>query len=256
MYKIMFVDDEFWILNGLKQRFNWYELGFEVVAAETDVYRALDSFKAYRPQVVFVDINMPGMDGIQLSEELQKLSPEVHIVILSGYSSFDYAQKAIRLGVREYMLKPVDNNELLRIVTKLREELDKEHNATQEATEQAAAEFPAVYNCRRDVSVIQDYIRLNFRQNITLAELSDRFHLDPSYISKIFKQETGENFSAFLTNCRMEYACKLLKTTDTPAIQIGGLCGYSEYPYFKKVFRKAYGKTPREYREEPTKQLD
>ena len=95
---------------------------------------------------------------------------------------------------------------------------------------------------------IKEYIEDNFYKPLSLKEVSEKFHIDASYLSKRFRNEVGETFIKYITKVRMENACYMLKNTFLSCREISELCGYDDYSYFKKVFRRLFGITPTEYR--------
>ena len=113
MYRVIIVDDEPMIRRGLRETIEWDSLGLEVAGEAADGVEALRLVRAIRPEILITDIRMPGMDGLELIQEVRKLNYEVKITILSGYSDYSYLKTAIRLGVDNYLLKPIDNDELI-----------------------------------------------------------------------------------------------------------------------------------------------
>ena len=112
MYKVMLADDENLILQGLENIIEWEELGLEIVNKASNGQEAIDKFKENPVDIVVTDINMPQVTGLELLKELKKINSDVKFIILSGYDDFSYAKKAIELGVENYMLKPIDEEEL------------------------------------------------------------------------------------------------------------------------------------------------
>lgn len=132
MYKVMLVDDEKLILQGLKNIINWSDLGQEVVhLAETGI-EALEKFEHEPVDIVITDINMPGLTGLELIKSIKKLNKEVKFIILSGYDEFSYAKEAIKYGVENYILKPVNEDELeealIEVGNKIKEKKRKEND--------------------------------------------------------------------------------------------------------------------------------
>lgn len=123
-YRIMIVDDEAEMREGIVRRMDWAALGFEVAAEAENGQDALEKAEYTDIDVVLTDIKMPYMDGLTMSAELIKLHPMVKLIILTGFDEFDYAREAIKLNVVEYVLKPVNVEELSRILTRIREGLD------------------------------------------------------------------------------------------------------------------------------------
>lgn len=130
MLKVMIVDDEPNIRKGLIKVINWKEHGFEVLAHAEDGLEALEVYKKERPDAVITDIKMPGMDGLQLSYELKKIDRNISIILLSGYSDFAYAKQAIQNGVDGYLLKPVNQKELILELEKIKDKTCSQFNAT------------------------------------------------------------------------------------------------------------------------------
>lgn len=112
MYKVMLADDENLILQGLENIIEWEELGLEIVNKASNGQEAIDKFKENPVDIVVTDINMPQVTGLELLKELKKFNSDVKFIILSGYDDFSYAKKAIELGVENYILKPIDEEEL------------------------------------------------------------------------------------------------------------------------------------------------
>ena len=111
MLKVLLVEDENLIRRGLQYKMDWTEVNCVVVGEAATGQEGLTQIKALRPDIVITDIRMPDMDGLEMLREGRAVCP-FHAIIISGYGEFDYAQQAIRLGVAEYLLKPVDVNEL------------------------------------------------------------------------------------------------------------------------------------------------
>ena len=113
MYKVFLVDDEPSIREGLTTIIDWAEYGFEVIATAASGREAITRFDELKPDLTIIDIRMPGMTGLDVIEEVRKQHPGSHFLILSGYADFDYAKKAISFGVDGYLLKPVDEEEII-----------------------------------------------------------------------------------------------------------------------------------------------
>ena len=125
MYRMMVVDDELKLLEGLCSYYPWAELGFEIVKKVENGRQALDYLEHETVDVVLTDVSMPVMTGLELAERLAGRK-EIKVVILSGYADFKYAQTAIKYGVKDYLLKPVKAEEIHQVFVRLREELDRE----------------------------------------------------------------------------------------------------------------------------------
>ncbi|SDX15046.1 response regulator transcription factor [Paenibacillus sp. CF384] len=149
MYKVLITDDEPTIREGLRTLIDWNGLGYEVVDTAANGKDALVKYDRHKPDLMIVDIRMPGMSGLELIEHLRKNEQTVHVLILSGYADFDYAKKAIALDTDGYLLKPVDEDELADYLNRLHVTL------TRESAEKLKNELKEVWNRER---VVQSYL--------------------------------------------------------------------------------------------------
>ena len=138
MYKMMIVDDEAVVRNGLKVLLDWEELGFEICAEGFDGLDGLEKILSFKPELVLIDLKMPGLGGIEVISRARQEGFNGEFIILTGYSDFQFAKSAISLGVKEYLLKPVDEDELEQILKKIKTELDSKSAANDNG--RAAAE--------------------------------------------------------------------------------------------------------------------
>jgi two-component system, response regulator YesN len=125
-YKVFFVEDEIVTREGIRDNVDWSANGFEFCGEAPDGEMALPLVQAIRPDVLITDIKMPFMDGLQLCKIIRERMPWVKVIILSGHDEFEYAQKAINLGVTEYLLKPVTVQDLHNVLHKVAAQIDKE----------------------------------------------------------------------------------------------------------------------------------
>jgi two-component system response regulator YesN len=125
MYNVLIVDDEPWIANGIKKLVDWESLGFTVVGEAFDGIAALEFIENNKPDVVISDIRMPGLDGIELLEQINLKKLDIKVILVSGYAEFDLAQKAVRFGAFDYLLKQIDKNKLFVALTRLEKVLTK-----------------------------------------------------------------------------------------------------------------------------------
>ena len=125
-YKVFFVEDEIITREGIRDTIDWHGNGFEFCGEATDGEMALPLLRTAQPDVLITDIKMPFMDGLQLSKIVRERMPWIKIIILSGHDEFEYAQKAIGLGITDYLLKPVTVQKLQTVLQKLTLKLDQE----------------------------------------------------------------------------------------------------------------------------------
>ena len=160
-------------------------------------------------------------------------------MIVSGYDDFSYCQQALRLQITDYILKPVNYEEFGTCIDNLKISLFEQRVAqAQEPQEQA----------ERVITGITRYLQEHLAEEVSLSVLAEKFHLNPQYISQLFKNEIGVGFLAYLTNIRMERAKKLLLSTSLSVAEVAEQSGYGDYRVFTKVFKKSEGITPSQYR--------
>src|SRR5471030_1026748 len=128
MYKLIIAEDEELMRDGLAKLILNSDSGFQVVGQAEDGEQALQLVKETKPDVIITDISMPKLNGLGLVECVRDINPEIKVIIISGYDDFEYAQKAMRIGVQEYLLKPVLPEQIREILIKTREDIEKQQN--------------------------------------------------------------------------------------------------------------------------------
>jgi two-component system, response regulator YesN len=233
--KLLVVDDEPLILKGLvKIVGEAAPLGSEIRAAGS-VTEALGLMQDYLPDITVTDLYMPERDGFELIEEARRDGLCYRFIILTGYGDFEYARKALRIGVVDYLLKPIDKDEMTQLLAKVAESLPSD------------SESDYTIHAKR----ILAYMECHFNEDLSLEHLAVVMGLHPHYISRLFKKETGDNFVNHLNALRIREAEKLLKHQRlTPVYAIGKKVGFENKHYFTKVFKKYTGVTPSAYRGE------
>ena len=125
-YKILLVDDEAEVRTSIIRKIDWSAVGFQVVGDAENGVDALEKIEQLEPDVVLTDIRMPYMDGLEMAERLREIHPSIKVVLFSGFDDFEYAQKAIKLNIIEYILKPVNAEEMMEILLRIKGTLDEE----------------------------------------------------------------------------------------------------------------------------------
>jgi two-component system response regulator YesN len=232
MYRVMIIDDEMSARKLLQASIDWQALNMEVVGEAASGIEAINIIDDLRPDIVFADISMPFMNGIEFTRVATERYKNLIIVILTGLDDFEYARQCVRLPVVEYMLKPFVRQEVTEALTKIKEKLDKQTNRTQEVGRDITPS---------DIEQILQYLRDNFTDSsINLTSVAQRFGFNPSYFSRKFKQETGKSFVEFLISCRMELAIKLAKTSKKMFCTANEV-GIPDPNYFGRCFKKYTG---------------
>ena len=237
--RVLLVDDEIMIREGFKQLFDWQAHDCEVVGEAGDGMEALTQIDTLRPDIVIMDINIPIMNGLKVIQLSRIKHPNTAFVIVSGYDDFSYCREALRLQITDYILKPVNYEEFGTCIDNLKISLFERRVSS--AVEPEKQE-------ERAITGITRYLQEHLAEEISLSVLAEQFHLNPQYISQLFKSEIGVNFLVYLTNIRMEKAKKLLLSTALSIAEVAEQSGYGDYRVFTKVFKKSEGITPSQYR--------
>jgi two-component system response regulator YesN len=248
MYTVLFVDDEPWVIIDILHSIPWAKLDFEVIGYYDKPREAKEIILTKKPHLVFVDINMPVMNGFELIRACREGGCDSAFVILSAYSDFEFAKQAIKAAVLDYCLKPVNPVSLIAMLDDIRKQLEERESVkrAEEAADQEHAGAPAVSNERFDQ--ILRYVASNFNTKLPLQEIANEFGFSKNYICFLFKKYTGHTFSNYITSIRVEKSKELLKTTKLPLYIIAENTGFMDYYYFNRVFKSACGMPPHKYR--------
>ena len=240
MYRALVADDEINILDGLCDLVEQSGLGIRVVARAQDGQTALEMADKYCPDIILMDINMPLLNGLEAIEQLRNTNRKVAIVIISSYDSFQYAQEAIRLKVDAYVLKPIDETQLVEVLQQCLQQLDNSYSPKDESN----------HENEQLSGRIVDYINTHFADTFLSSEVIEKeFGLSRTSIFKIMKTITDKSLNEYITTIRMRHAITLIKCKDALSLkEIALTCGYSDPLYFSRVFKKQTGYSPSEYK--------
>lgn len=241
MFKLLIVDDEPRIRQGLCESIPWNSIGFSEVYEAGNGRTAFEKVEEVRPHLVITDIRMPDMDGLQLIEKMRDNSIHSQVIIVSGYDDFTYAQQAIRFGVCDYILKPIDETDLYDRVLNVMKKLEVAEVYTSSGKKEDSANNNII------IKEAIEYIEKHFGEDINLVSVAENIGVHPNYLSTIFTKKCGESFVKFLTRKRIEEAKKLMKDPMLKLYEISEMVGYSDYRWFAKVFKQYEGVTPKKY---------
>ncbi|PYE44544.1 response regulator [Paenibacillus barcinonensis] len=132
LLNVLIVDDEYLIRNLLRMRIDWQQQGMQIVGEAADAAEALEQVELLHPDIVFTDIYMPKVDGIELSERILERYPNIRIVVVTGHDEFEYARQSVKLGISDFILKPIRASELLQVTAKLRAGIEQERGRAYE----------------------------------------------------------------------------------------------------------------------------
>lgn len=232
MIKVLVVEDEALGRDALVSRLRHILRDGGVVESAEDGLQAIHKALDMKPDLILMDIVMPRMNGLEASAVISEQLSGSIIVFLTAYDSFDYAVSAMRSGGRDYLLKPVSEQDLRQLLSRLFE------IETQPA-ESTKSPF---------VSAFETWLYGHYAEDISIEDAAYSMGMSAAYFSRKLKAETGSTFLEKLTDLRVKRAMKRLRTTTLTVGEIARSVGYADAGYFMKVFKRSTGMTPSEYR--------
>ena len=231
MYRVMLVDDEEKLRNLLKKIIDWSCFGMQIAGEAGSGIEAINTIDEIRPDIIFVDIRMPFMNGIEFSKLAMKRYPQMKIIILTAHDDFSYAKECIGIGVSDYLLKPIIRSDISKALEKAKESLD--HSEHQE-------KYPPEDVTRNILSAakLHHYIEENYRDaSLNLTSAANDFGFNASYFSRKFTELIGKSFIEYLTDYRMDKSCALAKQGKLMYVTANEV-GILDPNYFGKCFKK------------------
>lgn len=245
MYRVMIIDDELSVRRLMRASINWKNLNIEVVGEAASGIEAINVIDEMKPDIAFVDISMPFMDGIEFTEVATRRYPNLIIIIMTAIDKFEYARKCVSLPVFEYMLKPMVRAEVTQVLEKAKAKLDEELKTKRE--EDTIEDTPVLIMEANAIEQIKKYIENHYTDpKINLTSVAQTFGFSASYLSRKFKQEIGRNFVEYLTECRMKAAIKLAEC-NYKMFYTSAQVGIPDPNYFGRCFKKYTGMSYSDY---------
>ena len=248
MFKVVIIDDEPIIVEGLSKVIQWEKYGCEIAGTAYDGNEGLELIEEVKPDIVFSDIAMPGLQGLQMIAELREEHRDMMITILTGYRDFDFAQTAINLGVCRFLLKPSNLAEIEEAVrymvdTLRRKEEQEEVPEKEEEQEEQQRESGSFL-----VKHALEYLDEHYAEKLTLAELAEKMYVSQWHLSKLLNGHTKKSFSELLNEVRIREAKELLKDLSLRVGDVAEMVGFFDIAHFSRVFKKHTGMSANEYR--------
>ena len=258
MLKVLIVEDEDMIRKGLAYTIDWLSMDCMIVGDAENGKVGLAMIKKHRPDIVILDIIMPEMNGIEMLEMAKNLNlPPFKSIILTSYAEFDYAHKAMKLEVSDYLLKPVDEDELAVTINRVKQTMqdNKMYSNIMELTKKKELDKLVDW----DIYLTQDTlnnsyvsqalykIRDHYNEKISLEVLAEELNVSTSYLSRKFKEATSHTFLELLSKYRIQKAISILKKGTYRVYEVSDLTGFSDYKNFCVVFKKYTQTSPTEF---------
>lgn len=255
MLRVLVVEDEDIIRKGFIHTVDWTNMGCVIVGEARNGKEGIEKIQELKPDIVFTDIIMPKMNGIEMLEKI-KDEYEFKSVILTSYSEFEYAKKAIQLKVFDYLLKPVDEEALKKIVEKIKNEIYEQRTintikqSTKDKSEVEIINLEFYIQKARNNPYVErtlDIIKKRYNEKITIEMVAEELGVSGSYLSRKLKEETSQTFLEILHKHRLQKAVELLNEGTYKVYEVSDKTGFSEYKHFCQVFKKYIGSAPTEF---------
>lgn len=252
MYHMLIADDEpierMVISKTVKNKF---KNQFEIVQAENG-REAIELFEEKKFHIVILDIEMPGVNGLEAAEKIRKMDKQCNIIFLTAYDEFGYAKKAITIKALNYLLKPSSEEEIVAAINEAIKNLDEQQESVvrkgvnnKEALGNVKLEYARISIVKEE---ILRFIKMHYIEEISTQDIAEAMNYSNAYFCKLFKQVFNKSFTTYLTEYRVERAKQLLHDVTINVKEISDKVGYKDSNYFAKVFKRVVGVTPSEYR--------
>lgn len=255
--KLLIVDDEPIIRQGIKKLMDYEALGIEEIYEAANGAQALNIFREMTPDIILADINMPKINGLEFAQKVKTERPSTKLALITGYDYFDYAQKALRIGVEDYVLKPVSREDIQQLLHRLTTQIRQESviKETKTLVDQYQSEYGSAEDEGYKKALIEGIEAGVGDPSFSLQSLADHVGLSPGYTSGLCKKYFQMSFKEFLLKRRMEKAKILLLSTDMKHYEISEAVGYADPNYFSTAFKKHTDMSPGKYREKAGRDL-
>lgn len=243
--RVVIADDEQYIRTMFSE-FHWSQYGIFVEGIASDGQEAYDMALQLKPDLVLTDIRMPRKSGLELMKAVKDAAFHPKFILLTGYSDFEYAREALRLGASDYLVKPCSEKEIIGAVLAVMGEEQAAGGRQPAVSEEAAA---SDRKRRHAVKMACEKIQGDLSAASSLTEIAEHVQMNPSSFSRLFRQEMGISFSEYVTTVRMNAAKKLLLDSNEKINEIAKKVGYVSPSHFVQIFGEYTGMTPGRFRE-------
>ncbi|MFS0863059.1 response regulator transcription factor [Fredinandcohnia sp. 179-A 10B2 NHS] len=270
MLKVIIVDDELLERKALSKIISTEFPDVEVIDEAPNGRVAIEKAQLHQPDLMLMDIKMPGIDGVEAVKQIKELLPDTKFIMVSAFNTFEYAKEVMKQGVKDYILKPSRKEDILASVERVKGEIEQERKQLEEQKELRArlkqllaltqnegfleddhSELVDAWKSNQAKKILtkaKEYIENKFSDSLTLEEVAEHVELSPVYFSKFFKENFGVTFIDYVTTIRMNHAKKEMKDPTKSLKEICYSVGYKDPNYFSRAFKKYTGLSPTEYR--------
>ncbi len=251
MYKIIVIEDETPVRRGIILTTDWVSLECVLVGEAANGEEGLKMALDLSPDIIITDVKMPRMNGTEMVRALKNSGSQSHIIMLTAYNDFNYVQSALRLGVKDYLIKPLKNGDLENSVKTVIDNIKHQiHASSSESTLLSVPNLPlSEHTFNKYIAGAIKYIDSHCREDISLTTVARYLDISEGYLSRIFKKETNYTFTDYLIYYRIKMSMQLLKDHRLKVYEVADSVGYSDTTYFSNQFKKIVGMSPTKYQE-------
>ncbi len=279
MYRVLIVDDEPIICEGLRKSVRWADFNCEVTGTAANGMEGLEKVRESTPDILISDISMNNMDGLAMVAAIKSEHPGMEVTLLTGYRNFEYAQRAIKLGVTRFLLKPSRMDEIEEAITAMIENLQsrgnmgaqiihhvwnmqekadrylyetflQNHPETEGAGEEGAGEG-RVRDSEANQYVLKSalcYILEHYTEKLSLGDVAEHCYVSSWHLSKLLNHFTGRGFFEIINRIRIDRAKELLAEGGVRVQEVSDAVGFLDVAHFSRIFKTYVGCSPKEYR--------
>lgn len=248
--QVLIVDDEAYAINALMKRIDWESFGFSTPMSARSMAQAQAVFLSQKIELLVCDIEMPQGSGLDLFEWVKSYYPRTECIFVTCHDEYSYLRAAMQLGSCDYILKPVDYAQLNETLGEVVKRLSSQ-NEVREVRERAVLkpiEAAASSSANPYIVQIISYITEHLIEPIAIADLAEVLHLNAQYVMRLFKKEVGCPIIQYITARRIALAVRYLEETNISVADIAVLCGFDNYSYFIRLFKRFTNETPVSFR--------
>lgn len=243
-FRVLIAEDEKLIAKNIAKHIETENPNFKVCGIYSNGEDALNAIRQQPPDVIFTDISMPVMSGLELAGEIHRTMNNVKCVIITGYADFQYAKEALRYGVKDYLLKPVDPEELHKVLKELELSLTRIYDGVRSAHNQESPLSP-----EEIVQLVKEYVQNHYASDLDLNTIAQNLGFSSSYLTKVFNRVEQITPSKYIRNYRMGIAKQLMGDKGMTLQQVAAAVGYNDPFHFSRSFKQTFGMNPTEYRD-------
>lgn len=261
---LLMVNDAIAAVEAMRDEIDWDSYGIDTVYVAYNVIQGKVILQQHPIDILLCDIEMPGDNGLQLIRWIREHGMDVDCILLTCHADFGYAQEAVELDCKKYILLPASYKEIgktvLNACRERRERIDRQkiyeygQSYLKEKEKQAENESAAEQRQHTPKQIVDEctqYILLHLAdENLSVSALAEHFYLNPIYLNRIFKKENSIALSQFIIRERMTMAARLLTNPQISVREAALQVGYMNVAYFSTVFKNHYGVAPKQYQEQ------